>query len=147
MIRIVRVPYVEDDRGLGIEAFDLLIPEIGFDVKGEAIDPRGQHGALGQDLLDSSVPVRQGPADLPPAAFFTDFQHDGHAARRTPPRDVQNVSGDAAHDSSFSSRRWVIFRCSSAAMRSSASGSLGRRSRSRARISAAVLPVAQTMKM
>jgi len=49
--------------------------------------------------------------------------------------------------SSFARRIAVILRCSAAAISSSSPGAFGSRSRSSSSISAAVLPVAQTMKM
>src|SRR3954464_6410025 len=106
---LVRGPYVEDDRGLRIETLDLELSEIGFDPEGEAIDPRRQRGARGQELTDAAVLIRNRPADLPPPLVLSDLQDDGHAARRLSPRGVQDVRGDAAHARSFSSRRLVIF--------------------------------------
>src|SRR3954454_3208379 len=141
------VPDEEDDRDFRIEAFDLLLFEIDFGPEGEAVDPPRQRGAGGQELADAAVLVRPGFADLPPALILADFKKDGHAARRPSPRGVQDVRCDAAHTRIFSSRRFVIFRCSSAATRSSVSGSLSSRARSRPSISSALLPVAQTMKM
>src|SRR5206468_12868420 len=63
---------------------------------------------------------------------------------------VEHVGGDAAHrrpPSIWSSLRLVIFHCSPAAFPISIAGSLPRRSLSRASMSSALLPVANTMKM
>src|SRR6476659_1472098 len=141
-----RVPHVEDDGGLGIEALDFLRGKVPVEIEGETVSARDQRRSLRQEPPDAPVVVGYRAPDLPPANFRTDLQQDGHAARRLAPRGVQDVGGNSTHENSFSSRRWVIFRCSSAAMRNSVAGSLSRRARSRPSISAALLPVAQTMK-
>src|SRR3954462_14258807 len=147
-----RIPHMKDNRRLRIEPFDLQIGEIPVEIEREPVDSRDQRRARRQELPDTAIVVRSCAAELAPAVFRTDFQHDGHAARRPPTRGVEHVSGDAAHGwisfkSSFSSLRFVIFRCSSAAMCISMAGSLSSRWRNRLSISAAVLPVAQTMKI
>src|SRR6476659_1585156 len=147
-----RIPDLEDDRDLGINPFDLKIREVGFGLKREPVASAGQRNSCGQELPDAAVVISHRAAELAPAVFRTDFEHDGHAARRPPARGVKDVGGDTAHEwipfkRSFSSLRLVIFRCSSAAMCSSISRSLSSRCRSRLSISAALLPVAQTMKI
>src|SRR5438876_1044966 len=58
---------------------------------------------------------------------------------------VEHVRGDSRHHSTnFSSRRFVILRCSSAAMRNSVAASFFIRWRMSASISSALRPVAQT---
>src|SRR5262245_32454377 len=122
---LIRVPHVKGDRSFGIEALDVFRPNVGFDRKGETVDPRGQRGTRRQELPRAAVLVRQGATDLLPAALALSFQEHGYAARRPAARDVQDVRGDAAHDDKrFSSRRLVRRRIYPAAMRSTVTGRL-----------------------
>jgi hypothetical protein len=64
---------VEDDRGLRIEAFDLLCPEIGFDLEREAVDPNSRR----RQLPDPTVAIGLG-------AFYIVFGAAAYAYARDP---------------------------------------------------------------
>ena len=117
MVVLGRVAHREDDRRLGIEAVDPVRLEIGARIERQAIGPLDQGRARRQELADAAVRVGRGAADLAPALSGPHLEHDGDAGGRPAARGVEDVGGDAAHDRSFSSRRLVIFRCSSAATR------------------------------
>lgn len=132
-----------------IESSSLRRLKVGGDLEGEAVDAE-QEAMMGRKKVPhSSVGVSNAPAEkLPVAGVGQTLQNDGDALCRSAQAGVENVGGDSAHGfSNFLRRNRVIFFCSSAAIASSLSGSLGRRDCSKASISSALLPVAQTMKI
>ena len=105
-----------------------LLCRVGLEEMGAAIDGlhRLARGRLaGEDAREVQVRVVEGPDNV-----RDEFGGEGRF-----------------HGRSFSSRMRVIFCCSPAAMRSSSAGSLFSRERRMPSISAALLPVAHTMKM
>src|SRR5207245_9151468 len=100
-----------------------------------------------EQVCDTPVGVAPARGRLGPTVARAACQRDRDARRGPPPRDVQDVGRNAAHEATSLSRRSrVIFACSSAATRSSVAGSFERRPRSAPSHSSAVLPVAETTK-
>ena len=95
-------------------------------------------GASGPSVsvVDAPLAVGRAAADRRPLARLAEFEDDGEPLGRCAASDVEHVCRDHrlwswSSATSLVSRRRVIFRCSSAAMRNSAPGSFGsRRSRS-----------------
>src|SRR5690606_16404159 len=122
--------------------------------KPEPVDD-GLQGAGGEQVVDAAVGVgRALGQQLPALAVDLARQGHGQVGGRATDRGVEHVGGDraaAAHRKSWwpklSRRSRVIWCCWAAAIRSSVSGSLSSRASGSASICAAVLPVAQTMKM
>src|SRR3954465_2692837 len=148
---LVRIADVERDLDLRKEGHaEALVAMKGADVERQAVGAR-RHRSLGQ-RVDAAFFVGGAAADRRPLAGLAQLEDDSYAFRRFAARDWEHVWGDqgivsGSCSSSLPSRSRVILRCSSAAMRSSSPASCRSRASSSASISAAVLPVAQTMKM
>jgi hypothetical protein len=149
VIMLGRIANREDHRDFSIESFDILTLEISFRIKHQPIDAAVQRKAGREQALNPSIYVGDAFANLLPAPVgHLKFEPGRHAVGGLAARRVQYVCGDGAHDvRSFSNLNLVIFRCSSAAIRSSVGLSLCRRWLRIASISGEDFPVAQTMKM
>ena len=110
----------------------------------QAIQARRER-VVSEQLFDAPVLIRNAMAELDERPILEYCQADAHRSGWFAERGIEHVRGDRAHDSSFSSRRWVIFACSVAAMSSSKSGECLSRAWSNESISSALFPVAQTM--
>src|SRR3569833_2177931 len=95
-----------------------------------------------RQVADPAVVVGTALGDARPAVAVAAIQPDRHAARRPAPRGVQDMRGKA-HAKSFLSLSSVILTSSAWTTARSVPGSLRRRSRSSASISAASRPLAQ----
>jgi len=133
----------------GIQPVHAAFSEISCSLKGQSIYAFSERRAIGQQLGASSVLIgAAGTQGRPVAGSFLTVQAHRDAGGRFAFGHVQNVSGDSAHLAThFLRRRCMIFRCSSAACRSSVASSLCNRRRRISRISLADFPVAQTIKM
>ena len=149
MIVLFRVPHCKNDYDFTIESFSPQRRKVWPGLEGQSISTPGERKTIRQKVAGSAIRISGAPGDLfPGASGRFDFKPYHHATGRASARSIKYVGGDGAHLlSSFSNLRRVIFRCSSAAIRNSAPGSLHIRSFRMASISAEVLPVAQTMKM
>src|ERR1041384_672959 len=141
IVRVARDP--DGNRNLLVERFSMCFPEILADLEAQPIRTGREHAA---DLLDPPVFIRNaGPERRTVGAL--ERHTDSHAG--TAKCGIEDMRAERAHESfsvnSFSSRNRVIFRCSSAATRTSASGSFSNRARAIASISSALLPVAHTI--
>ena len=114
------------------------------DVEREAIGSRRERSILGE-RHEPAVLVGRAARDGRPFALLAQLEDDGDAGAGGAESQVQDMRCN--HVSNFASRKFVIFRCSSAATASSLHSSLVNRCSSSESISSADLPVAQTMKM
>lgn len=124
--------------------------EIRADVEAKAVDSLAERRLARHEIRNATIAVRRAASHHGVVArpLERDADTDGGFSERG----VQHVCADRAHDArsglkSFSSLRRVIFRCSSAATRSSLSGSLPMRSLASDNISSADFPLAHTIKM
>jgi len=100
-----------------IQALNFLGEVIGRGVERNAIGAGAKSFVLGEQLRAAAVFVglRNGE-NLPSAGRVLPFEAHRDAFRGFALRDVEDVSGDTAHEEShFLSRRWAIWRCWSAA--------------------------------
>src|SRR5216110_2280643 len=141
MVMLRFVAHFKRNRHLGEKRVRLA--EVRAGAEGQA--KRSLRGRLIEQRATASVVIGLAVTDDDPVIRFLSLERDFHAGGGAAARSVEDVCGDAAHDTSFSNRNRVIFRCSSAAMRNSFAGSFCSRSRAIASISSADLPVAQTM--
>ena len=144
VVCIVRDPESDDD--LGIEGVALCGGKIFGDRESQLIIAWLERAAHRGKVADAAVGVGDSGAEH----FVAARECDANAVRWFAGSGVQHVRAQCAHESvsstnNFSKRRRVIFRCSSAATRSSTFGELWRRPRASASISSALLPVAHTM--
>src|SRR5262249_48796183 len=139
-----RLAYAENHRGFRKEGrCDALRAVVVAEIEREAVRAGIERPRV--DENHASALVARAAADRPPVVGAANFQDDGHADGGNAVRDIEHVRRD--HVSSFARRIRVICRCSSAAACSSRAGSFASlRSRIRS-MSAALFPVAQTMKM
>src|SRR5579862_4639107 len=140
---------VKRDFDKRIQSADSLRSEIGSGVKGEAVEAFGESLLFGEQVEAAAVGIGLCGRKLAPGtAGFAEIETQRNGWSRLTARGVQDMSGDAIHrPSHFFRRSWVIWRCCSAASRSSLPASLCILRRRISRISAADLPVAHTMKM
>ena len=143
-----RVDDLEVDHDPGVESEHAPTFEVGPGGEVEPVNARRERVVAGQEVADPAVGVGRGVAQVVPAVARLESQGDADARGGAAGALVEDVGGDrAGHRTSFSRRRRMILACSAAAMVASVAESLGRRAWRRASISAALLPVAQTMKM
>src|SRR5258708_26527172 len=147
VIVLLVVLHLKHDDDLRVQTLNLPGSKMGTGVEDQAIGSCG-HSFLSGPIAQTAVGVGCAPryfCPLPADGLpFKDYRNIcGRAAQRY----VKDMRGNVAHSSSnFSRRRRVISRCSSAAIRNSASGSFGSRWRRAFRISSLRLPVAQIKK-
>src|SRR5579871_911624 len=117
-------------------------------LKTQSVDARLEGSFPCCQRRNSTVGVGRSSCQLGPAAFaVAEVQCDSQSSCGPAMSRIQYVGAQGTHEPSFCKRNRVILACSPAAISSSFSATLGSRSWSRASISTAVLPVAQTMKI
>src|SRR5262249_17523404 len=149
-----RLTHGELDGDLGEKAGDTLRRVVGGGLEAQPVGPGLKAAIIGQQRAQAPISVGRALAEQTPGAIvFAQEQGDRAARGRPTASGAEDVRRDSAHvdeppstPSSLPRRRRVILACSSAAVRSSAARSLPSRRSSRASISGALLPVAQTMK-
>ena len=149
MVMLRRVLDDKADRDLLIETVDLPVLEIRTHFESETVERDHQRLALGKEVAGSTVGIRLLCSYLFPSSVVgLKVESNGYVGGGSADRDVENMCRYSTHsDKSFLSRISVIFSCSRAAFTISVSRSFARRSRQMSSISAALLPVAHTMKM
>src|SRR5207244_3454543 len=141
---LLGIANLEHDLDERMERRDSQGGEVRPRVEAQAVRTGGRLQVAREQIRDAPVGVAPGRGQLGPTVARAARQRDRDAGRGPPPRDVQDVGRDAAHETtSLWSRSRVILACSSAAMRSSVVGSFVRRPRSAPSISSALLPVAE----
>src|SRR6266852_6626797 len=123
--------------------------EVARSVKSQSIHAFRERRAVRHQLAPTSILVCLRSTDCRPlTGRILLLQPHRYARGGFAPCCIQNVRGNAIHPAiHFFNRRCIIFRCSSAAWRSSVASSLCNRRRRISRISLADIPVAQTIKI
>src|SRR5579862_1119742 len=114
-----------------IESLHLLPEMVTRSIEGKAIRARANNFVFRQQLSAAAVFIGLGSGENAPfSGGFLPFEAHGNILCGLPLRGIQNVSGNSTHDTShFLRRRCAIWRCCSAASRSSVASSFCKRRR------------------
>src|ERR1700733_12857834 len=133
----------ESDGDFGVDAGAAVTFKIEADGKGEAID---SVACIRAEIAAPSVAVRGTDAHCNPGIAEDFIEANRKLGGGLAQDRIEHMGGDCAHcRSHFLNRSWVIWRCCSAASRSSLRRSLANRLRKMLSISSADFPVAHTM--
>src|SRR5205807_2062992 len=97
MIMLRWIPNLENDRYLGIEAFNLTGCKIPGRIEHQPVNTRRQSNFFRNQIRNPAVFVSSSFADQLPAARCFDFKSNRHTRCWMSSRGIENVGCDCAH--------------------------------------------------